>query len=82
MPPGNAPVVMVGGGATVMDKGCVAVAPLRLALSVTTATKLKVPIALGVPLITPVPEFSVMPVGSEPVMDHAYGGVPPLVVNV
>ena len=34
--------------------------------SVTVAVKLKVPAAPGVPVMAPVPAFSVSPVGSEP----------------
>jgi hypothetical protein len=36
--------------------------------SVTVAVKLKVPAAIGVPVIEPVPELSVNPEGSAPVV--------------
>ena len=39
-----------------------------LALSVTWAVKLKVPAAVGVPLIAPLDEFNVSPEGSEPAL--------------
>jgi hypothetical protein len=39
--------------------------------------------AVGVPLITPVEEFSVKPLGKVPdVSDHVYGLVPPVADNV
>lgn len=39
--------------------------------------------AVGFPLIPPVDEFSVKPVGKVPeVSDHVYGMVPPVAVNV
>src|ERR1019366_3734708 len=51
-------------------------------LSVTLTEKVEVPMAVGVPLITPAPDrFS--PLGSEPeVRDHVYGDVPPLATRV
>jgi hypothetical protein len=51
--------------------------------SVTVAVKLAVPVAVGVPEIRPVDGARVSPAGSAPpVMDHAYGVVPPLAANV
>jgi hypothetical protein len=51
--------------------------------SVTWTVKLKAPVVVGVPEMTPVPLLSPRPVGSEPlVIDHVYGGVPPLAVSV
>jgi hypothetical protein len=81
-PPGSDVVVITGGDATTMDKGRVAVAPLRFALSFTTATKLKVPVADGVPLITPALVSMERPFGSEPLMDQVKGAVPPFAVSV
>ena len=58
--------------------GLIVIARLRLAvrdaLSVTVAVKLKLPTALGVPVIDPV-VASVSPAGADP--DHRYGGDPP-----
>jgi hypothetical protein len=50
-----------------------------LPLSVTVAVKAKVPLAVGVPEITPVPAARVSPAGRLPlVIDHVYAGVPPV----
>jgi hypothetical protein len=49
--------------------------------SVAVTAKLKAPVAVGVPSIIPVLACSVMPVGSEPVDDHVYGGTPPDAVS-
>lgn len=54
-----------------------------VALSVTVIVKLNVPPALGVPLITPVAEFKVRPVGKEPVVTaKVYGDCPPVAAKV
>lgn len=46
--------------------------------SVTTATKLKAPAVVGVPVIAPVEVFRVRPGGREPLpILNVYGGVPP-----
>src|SRR5262245_66350412 len=46
--------------------------------AVTRTVKFEVPVAVGVPEITPVLAASVSPAGSAPLaIDHAYGGVPP-----
>jgi hypothetical protein len=51
--------------------------------SVTWTVKLKVPMVVGVPEITPVAALSVKPVGSDPLaIDHVYGEVPPLAASV
>jgi hypothetical protein len=58
------------------------VAAAGLAESVTRTVKLKVPAAVGVPLITPV-LARLRPLGNEPLaIDHVYAGVPPLAVSV
>jgi hypothetical protein len=71
----------VGVAETVILSSLVVVAA-GVAASVTRAVKLEVPVAVGVPLITPVEVFKVRPAGSEPVNDHEYGRVPPLAVSV
>src|SRR5262245_39777977 len=51
--------------------------------AVTWTVKFEVPVAVGVPEITPVPAASVSPAGSVPLAsDHVYGGVPPVAVSV
>src|SRR5436189_42586 len=66
-----------------IESGCAGdVAPL---LSLTVTLKVKgLPVAVvGVPLITPVAEFSVSPGGSDPVaVQLPYGGVPPPAAKV
>ena len=50
--------------------------------STTFAVKVKGPNAVGVPVIAPVVELSVRPVGRDPAMiENVYGGTPPLAVN-
>jgi hypothetical protein len=50
-----------------------------LLLSVTVAVKANVPLAVGVPEITPFPAVRVRPAGRLPlVTDHVYAGVPPV----
>jgi hypothetical protein len=45
--------------------------------------KFAVPDVVGVPLIAPVPAFSVSPTGSAPVVTlHVYGVVPPVAASV
>jgi len=62
---------MTRAGATAIDNAFVVTAPLEMALSVTRTVKLNVPAADGVPLITPVPDERVIPVGREPAeIDH------------
>ena len=76
MPPASDEVVMAKGGAfTINVSAFVADAD---APSVTFTVKLNVPAAPGVPDIVP-PAFRLKPAGSVPAMiDHAYGGLPPL----
>ena len=63
MPSGNEVVVMLGGASTVTLKACVADTELA---SVTRTVKLLVPVPVGVPEITPVPEASDNPAGKVP----------------
>jgi hypothetical protein len=50
--------------------------------AVTWTVKLEVPVAVGVPEITPA-DVRVTPVGSVPLaIDQVYGGVPPVAVRV
>ena len=60
---GKEDVVIDGGAAITIDN---AFESEELALSVTLMVKFEVPVVVGVPLITPVPEFSVKPAGSDP----------------
>lgn len=55
---------------------------MGLPLSVTVTVKLKVPLAVGVPEIRPVPAARLRPVGRPPeVIDHRYGEVPPVAAS-
>ena len=71
MPEANAEVVMVSCvGAIVIDNGTDLVWA-GLLLSVTVAVNPKMPVAVGVPVITPVPAARVRPTGRLPlVIDH------------
>ena len=65
---------------TVIDKPCVAVLPR---LSVTLTVKLKVPVALGFPLIKPVEIFRDSQLGRDPDgMDQIHGASPPETAKV
>jgi hypothetical protein len=78
-PPGTDVVVIVGGGATVIERACVVDADM---LSVALTVKFEVPTADGVPPIAP-PGLSDKPAGSAPAeIDHVNGGVPPLATKV
>ncbi len=51
-------------------------------MSLTVAVKLAVPLAVGVPEITPVVAAKVSPAGRPPdAIDHVYAGVPPFACN-
>jgi hypothetical protein len=51
--------------------------------SVTFTVKVEFPVVVGVPLTTPVAEFSVRPAGSEPAdTKKVYGALPPEAVSV
>ena len=66
---------------TVIDSCCVAVAAGD-SLSVTDTVKLELPLAVGVPVMTPALE-SDRPAGRLPeAIDHVYPGVPPLAFSV
>ncbi len=60
-------VMVSGAGLTTIDKPIVALAEEA---SVTTAVKLKVPMRVGVPEITPT-ELRVRPLGNVPTLDQA-----------
>ena len=63
-----------------MERAFVAVAPT---LSVTLAVKLEVPVAVGVPVIAPVPETRESPVGRLPeAIAQVKGDVPPEAARV
>ena len=63
-----------------MLKGLVTDCPFA---AVTLAVKLNVPVAVGVPEMTPVPLVSDRPVGSAPLaIDQVYGVIPPLAASV
>jgi hypothetical protein len=64
-PLGTEAVVILRGATIVKLYGWVAVNAVGLVLSVTLAVKLKVPVAVGVPLRAPA-EVSVIPAGSAP----------------
>ena len=52
------------------------------ALSVTRMVKVKVTALFGVPLMAPVAEFNVRPLGKAPLLtDQLYGSVPPVAAN-
>jgi hypothetical protein len=71
---------MLSAGAIVIENALLVVAAR---LSETPTVKLAVPAEDGVPLMTPVVEFSASPAGSAPtVMDQVYGAVPPAATKV
>ena len=81
MPDGrSALIVNAGGGAITMVKGSDFVCTGVLE-SLTVAVKFAVPLAVGVPEMTPVPEPRTRPVGRLPAMDQVYGAVPPVAVS-
>ena len=74
--------VSVLAAAMLMLSACVAVAGVE-AESVAFTVKFAVPATVGVPVIAPVPAFSVKPVGREPVViDQVTAPVPPVAPNV
>ncbi len=80
MPVGSDVVVMVIWAAMVSVYGCWAVCPVA---SFTCTVMEKLPLAVGVPEMVPVPEPSVKPPGNEPaVMLQVYGVLPPEAFNV
>lgn len=66
MPLGSEFVVMLGLATTTMDKAFAG--EVLPALSLTVTLNVEVPVALGVPLMTPVDEFRDRPAGSNPVV--------------
>ncbi len=82
MPLGSGFVVMVTGLVTVMENAWAGeVAP---GLSWTVTLKLEVPTAVGVPLMVPLEDPRVKPLGSDPLLtvQFWYGGVPPVAARV
>ena len=75
----TAPVVMATSEpVTVIVNALVAVPGVGYALSRTCTVKGNVPVAVHIPLMTPVVLFSTKPEGSAPAMiDHVYCWVPP-----
>ena len=82
VPPGSDVVRTDGPAITVMESGCAGEVFPRLSLTVTLNEE--VPVALGVPLITPLEEFRLKPPGSDPLLtvQLLYGCVPPLADRV
>lgn len=79
-PAGRVAVVTVTGAVTEMVSDRVAVRPAE---SVTFAVNEVLPVAVGIPLITPVLPSRVSPAGSEPAeMLHVYGAVPDVAASV
>src|SRR5262245_5574876 len=81
--PGSPPSMMAGVGldGQIIAIGLLTVMPRALVMfwapAVTMTVKEKVPDAVGVPEITPVPAVSVSPAGRAPLaIDQVYGGVP------
>ncbi len=75
-------VIVRAGGVTVIDiaRDCVCAG---LPLSLTVTVKVNVPLAVGVPEITPLPAARLTPVGRVPfVTDQVYAGVPPVAWSV
>src|SRR5215813_10408075 len=66
---------MDSAAATVIEKPLDAEAPT---LSAARIVKLKGPDVVGVPVMAPVPESRLSPVGNDPVTDQARGAVPPV----
>ena len=71
---------MVGTEFTTIVSACSSKTPV---VSVTRTVKAKLPVAVGVPLITPDVVFKTRPAGRAPVtIDQVNGVVPPVVVSV
>ena len=62
---GNELVLIVSPVLIAIDRDLLALAPI---VSITRTVKLDVPVALGVPLITPVEAFKLSPAGSDPLI--------------
>ena len=75
-------MVKFAGIAAIVMLSALVVVKTGLAESVAWTIKLKVPAAVGVPVIAPVVGVKLRPPGNEPlVIDQVYGGVPPLAAN-
>ena len=83
VPAGNEVVVTEGGCAAAATVILRAFVPVLFAASVTCTVKEEVPVAVGVPEITPVDVTRVRPAGNVPALRlQLYGVVPPLACNV
>jgi len=69
-------------GLTVMLSDTGAVVFGGLDVSVACTVKVLVPVAVGVPVIVPALADRLSPFGSEPLLDHVIGAVPPLEASV
>src|SRR5215831_19154516 len=75
---GSVGQIIVVEGLTVMPRALVTFCDPAVTLTV----KPEVPVAVGVPEITPLAGVRVSPAGSVPLaIDHVYGGVPPVAVR-
>jgi hypothetical protein len=73
-------VVITGAAFTTILNACVSLTPFA---SVTCTVKLNVPVAVGLPEITPVPLFKLNPAGKLPENRlHVSGAVPPVAAKV
>jgi hypothetical protein len=74
-------IVRVAGVVLTVIDSCAEAVCAGDALSVTVTVKVDVPVAVGVPEITPAFDI-VNPAGRLPLTDHVYPGVPPLALSV
>ena len=79
-PPVRDVVVMTSGATIVSDRFLVAVRCVGFVESVTVTATVLVPVAVGVPPMTPLAASMLNPAG-KPEADHAYGVVPPLALT-
>lgn len=80
---GNEVVVIVSGAGLIVilrNTDCVCI--VGVDESVTMNCRCGLTAVVGVPETTPVDALSERPAGINPLTDQAYGGVPPLAVNV
>ena len=83
VPPGNELVVMASVGGAIEKVKLAGAVCAGDSESVTLMVTVKLPEAVGVPLITPVAAFKLTPAGKAPeAMDHEYGVIPPEAASV
>jgi hypothetical protein len=83
VPPGKLVVEIVSGGGALIFNTKACAAEVTPAASVTVTEKFAVPVAFGVPEITPVDAPSLAQVGSVPLdTAHVYAPVPPVAASV